>query len=182
MSKSETKGLQNKNVFKEGKAEIVGIKKKATLWLLFSLAEQFKGVCVKHWNVLTSDIQRIQHLYREPPPLPRVVVFKRGHNLGDLWTASNLPPAPAQIVLVPVPHGNHKYGACTQRNSTKWSRYLHHPHSGEKIPVSGVVSCATAFVVCLLLCTCEKRDALAKPNSKWNREWLSSVVQPAVKM
>lgn len=88
-------------------------------------------------------------------PLPRVVL-KRGHNLGDLWTASNLPPALAQIVLVPVPRGNHKCGACTQHNSTKWSRYLRHPHSGEKIPVSGVVSCATTFVVCLLVRACGK--------------------------
>lgn len=43
-----------------------------------------------------------------------------------------------------------------QHNRTKRSRYLRHPHSGEKIPVSGVISCATTFVVRLLVCACGK--------------------------
>lgn len=38
--------------------------------------------------------KRIQHLYQERPP----VVFKPGHNSGDLCPAPNRPPAPAAAV------------------------------------------------------------------------------------
>lgn len=47
-----------------------------------------------HRNVVNPD-KRIQHLYQESPP----VVFKRGHNSGDLCPTPNLPPPPAPAVL-----------------------------------------------------------------------------------
>ena len=114
-------------------------------------AEKYKGIVLKHWHILTSD-KKISHLYKEPPK----VVFKRGRNLGDIITASDLIPTPtaSQTLLTPIPDGNYKCGACAQCNSTAKSKYFRHPHSGKKIPVRGIISCATTRVVYYIYCCC----------------------------
>lgn len=69
------KGTKQECFFKKAKLKLLekeptSKKKKVILWFSVpKLAEQFKGVCVKHWNILTSD-KRIQHLYQEPSPSP----------------------------------------------------------------------------------------------------------------
>ena len=66
-------------------------------------AEKFKGVIIKHWHILQSD-REIQHLYTQPP----LIVFKRGRNLGDMLTSSDLLPTTSatQTLLTPIPDGN----------------------------------------------------------------------------
>lgn len=68
MSIFETKGYRTRMFLKKAKLKLLekeppSKKKKVTLWFSVpKLAEQFKGVCVKHWSFLTSD-KHIQHLY-----------------------------------------------------------------------------------------------------------------------
>ena len=61
-------------------------------------SEKMKAILKKHSHILQSD-KNIAHLFKEPP----LVVYKRGHDIGDRLVRSDMPPEPTQTLLTPIP-------------------------------------------------------------------------------
>ncbi|CAB1332162.1 unnamed protein product [Coregonus sp. 'balchen'] len=59
-------------------------------------------------------------------------------------------------LLTPIPNGNYKCGSCAQCNSTTKTSFFRHTHTGQKVPVRGIISYKIKGVIYLITCTCGK--------------------------
>lgn len=108
-------------------------------------SEKIKAILKKHWHILQSD-KNCTTLQGTPT----------GVLYGDSFLRPDLPPEPTQTFLTPIPNGNYKCGSCAQCNSTIKTSFFRHPHTGQKIPVRGIISCNTKGVIYLITCSCGK--------------------------
>ena len=133
-------------------------------------AEKYKGIVLKHWHILTSD-KKISHLYKEPPK----VVFKRGRNLGDILTASDLIPTPtaSQTLLTPIPDGNYKCGACAQLTAQQRVNILG-THTLAKKYQSEESSAARQPESYILFIAVAGWDMLVRLRDNYNNIWLNT--------
>ncbi|KAL2092169.1 hypothetical protein ACEWY4_011967 [Coilia grayii] len=101
------------------------------------LGHRFKSILHKHWHIINSDPTLTCF------SLPPRVVFKRPPNLRNLLVRAHHPRQP-----------EHRCGHCAQCNFTSKTKFFHHPLTGKKMYIKGVITCNTNNVIYMLRCPC----------------------------
>ncbi|CAJ0963752.1 unnamed protein product [Ranitomeya imitator] len=116
-----------------------------------SASNRIGNILRRHWTLLQRGLPSIRSFESFP-----MMSFKRGRNLRDRLVKSDIGTSKRSIqsTLSSAKNGNFPCLGCSCCNNMLKGEFFYHPHTGKKICLKERYTCASSYVVYMIVCPC----------------------------